>query len=132
MIKNIIIALQAIIIGAGVLWAREYINRTEQIFYVNHLRIMANDIDLLTKLQRQIAAGETSKAQKQLSELVPIIVDEMEEHVGKLDPKMEDTLTTATTLDDAIEIAARYTSQEFADVRAQFHARGIVEPPPAK
>ncbi len=43
--------------------------------------------------------------------------------------EVKDTLTTATTLDDAIEIAARYTAQESADVRAQFFARGIIEPP---
>jgi hypothetical protein len=97
MIRNTIIALQTIIIVLGLLWAGNYQNRMEQIFYSNHLRIMANDILLLSDLNTRIASGKSEEAQKTISAKVPAIINEMEQIIGnQIDPKMEDTFTEAT------------------------------------
>src|SRR3990167_266697 len=92
MIKNIIIALQALAILFGLLWSQSYTNRMEQLFYSNHMRIMAFDVELLTTLRRDIEAGKIASAKTALSQRIPEIVGEMEELVDEVDPTMEDTL----------------------------------------
>jgi len=94
--KNVIIALQTIVICFGVLWGINYKHRTEQLFYVNNLRIMAADVALLTEIRHRIAGGETAKLQKDIAANVSGIIAEMEEHVTEqVDPTMEDTFATA-------------------------------------
>ena len=100
MIKTLIIALQFFIIVFGVLfgwnWARLYQHRTEQLFYVNHLRIMANDIRFLTTLKNQIDSGKDEQAKDEISTAVSGIVEEMEEHIDqRVDPNVTDTFATA-------------------------------------
>jgi hypothetical protein len=109
MTKNVVIALQSIIIVFGLLfgwqWAQIYQHRTEQLFYVNHLRIMAADIQLLSDLKKRIAEGNTEQVAVDISTHIDEIVEEMEEHIGeRVDPEMTDTFATAkeagATLDE--------------------------------
>ena len=100
MIKNLVITIQFCIIVFGLLfgwnWARLYQHRTEQLFFVNHLRIMAADIRLLTTLKDRIESGNSEQAKVEISATVSGIVEEMEEHIDqRVDPDMADTFATA-------------------------------------
>ncbi|OGT56494.1 MAG: hypothetical protein A3E01_10420 [Gammaproteobacteria bacterium RIFCSPHIGHO2_12_FULL_63_22] len=126
MIKNIIIALQALAILFGLLWSQSYTNRMEQLFYSNHLRIMAFDVELLTTLRRDIEAGKIASAKTALSQRIPEIVGEMEELVDEVDPTMEDTLKGS--MDAAALVDKLGSPQVSAALNRKLQGKGVPSP----
>jgi hypothetical protein len=123
MIKNAVIAFQLCIIVFGLLfgwrWAQIYQHRTEQLFYVNHLRIMADDIRLLTALKNRIASDKGDQAREDISRTVDGIVEEMEEHIGeRVDPDMTDTFATAREAGSALDEIGIHRVSAAVDRRA--------------
>ena len=126
MIKNLVIAIQFCIIVFGLLfgwnWAQLYQHRTEQLFFVNHLRIMADDIRLLTTLKNRIDSGNIDQAKVKISTTVNGIVEEMEEHIDqRVDPNMADTFATAREAGVALDEIGIHRVSAAIDRRVKDH-----------
>ncbi len=119
MFKNTVIAMQATIIGFGILWAFIYMHRVEQIFVVSQLGHLANQTRFMAKIEARIAAGQTSTAQSILKSTIRTSTDEMVELTGQLDLEMKDLISTSR------EYAAIPHAVGIDDVSAAIEARVV-------
>ena len=92
MVKNFIIAVQAIVIVFGSFWVYYYQHRMDQVFLVTGINYMAIDTRLFLKLEHKIAEGKVDVARKVLRNVAASNIKDMKASLERVDVDMGDLI----------------------------------------
>ncbi len=95
MIKNIVIAVQSVLILAGLSWFFAFKHYIEQAHLVAGLGHMANATRFMSRVEKRIASGQCDVAQDILIETVAVQITDMKGLVEQLDMDIPKQLGTA-------------------------------------
>lgn len=95
MIKNIVIAVQSVLILAGLSWFFPFKHYLEQAGLVLSLGHLANTTRFMSRVEERIASGQCDVAQTILNETVAVQIADMKGLVEQLDSGIPRHLGTA-------------------------------------